>query len=75
MKRLYILSIMALMLVSTNSAQAGWFGTPDAKLTTKGASLKLPYFSVDLPFPSVTLGTKEKRFTIGPNGSSKKDKK
>ena len=26
MKRLYMLSIMALMLVSTNSAQAGWFG-------------------------------------------------
>ena len=106
MKRLYILSIMAIMLVSTNSAQAGWFGadwkptptvkafwqelkwpmpslclgakagvTPDAKLTTKGATLKLPYFSVDLPFPSITLGTKEKRFTIGPNGSSKKDKK
>jgi hypothetical protein len=106
MKRLYILSIMALMLVTTNSAQAGWFGAdwkpvptvkafwqelkwplpslcvgakagamPDANLTTKGFNFKIPYLAVDVPFPSVTLGTKESRFTIGPNSSSKKDKK
>ena len=89
---------MALVLVSSSSAHAGWFGAswkptptvkafwqelkwplpslcvgakagtmPDASVSTKGINFKIPYFAVNVPFPSVTLGTKEKRFTVGPN--------
>ena len=110
MKKLSILSVIALMLISSNSVNAGWFGAswkptpsikacwqelkwplpsvcigakagtlPDASVSTKGINFKIPYFAASFPFPSVTLGTKEKRFTIGPNSVSeqkvKKNKK
>ena len=106
MKKLSILSVMAIMLVSASSANAGWFGAswkpvptvkafwqelkwplpslcvgakagvmPDANLSTKGVSLKVPYLAIDVPFPSVTLGTKEKRITVGPNSVDKEKPK
>ena len=30
---------------------------PDAGVSSKGLNLKVPYFSLDLPFPSLTIST------------------
>ena len=35
--------------------------TPDASVSSDGVKLKIPYLSVDIPFPSLFVGTKTNR--------------
>ena len=37
---------------------------PDAGVSSKGLNLKVPYFSVDLPFPSLTISTGKDRTKV-----------
>lgn len=38
--------------------------TPDFGVSPDGLKLKLPYISIDLPFPSLFLGTKDKKVEV-----------
>jgi len=37
---------------------------PDAKLSAEGVNIKLPYFAVDIPFPSLILAAKGKEVEV-----------
>lgn len=38
--------------------------TPDFEATPSGLKFRLPYLSVDLPFPSLLLGSKDKKVEV-----------
>jgi len=38
--------------------------TPDAKVSADGVKFRIPYLELDLPFPSLTLGTKDKKVEL-----------
>ena len=45
--------------------------TADTKVSTKGLYFKLPFFELDLPFPTLTLGTKNHKVNVGVHGVAK----
>lgn len=38
--------------------------TPDASVSSDGVKFKIPYFALDIPFPTLTLGTKSNRVEL-----------
>ena len=38
--------------------------TPDASVSSDGIKFKIPYFALELPFPTLTLGFKESRVEL-----------
>ena len=38
--------------------------TPDASVSSDGVKIKIPYFSLELPFPSLSLGFKTNRIEL-----------
>ena len=56
MKRISI--IIGALLLTAATANAGLFGAalkPDAKVSPEGINFKIPYLSVELPFPSLRV--------------------
>ena len=43
----------------------------DAKLSTRGFSLKVPFFSVRVPFPHLTVGIGKAKVSVGAHGVKK----
>lgn len=37
---------------------------PDANVSSKGVSFKIPYLALDIPLPSITLGVKGKKVEL-----------
>ena len=38
--------------------------TPDAGLSPEGLKVKIPYLSIEIPFPTLTIATKNKRIDL-----------
>ena len=43
----------------------------DAKLSTRGFAIKVPFFAVSVPFPHATVGVKDKKISVGAFGVKK----
>ena len=43
----------------------------DAKLSTRGFALKVPFFAVSVPFPHAVVGVKDAKVSVGAHGIKK----
>ena len=38
--------------------------TPDVQASSEGIKFKIPYFALEIPFPTLTVGTKDKKIAL-----------